>query len=62
VVKQPDCRADFNGEDVEKFVQARVSPHKRIRGGVIFTENIPKSATGKLLRRVQIDLDRKSNV
>lgn len=44
--------------DVVAFVRAKVSPHKRLRGGVVFTDSIPKSPSGKLLRRVQIEIDR----
>jgi acyl-coenzyme A synthetase/AMP-(fatty) acid ligase len=34
-----------------------VAPHKRIRS-VEFAEQLPKSATGKLLRRVLIERER----
>jgi 4-coumarate--CoA ligase len=30
----------------------RVANHKRLRGGVKWIEEIPKSASGKILRRV----------
>jgi acyl-coenzyme A synthetase/AMP-(fatty) acid ligase len=36
-------------------VKERVSPYKRITGGVIFTDLIPKSASGKILRRLLRD-------
>ncbi|XP_077991036.1 uncharacterized protein LOC144445371, partial [Glandiceps talaboti] len=39
-------------EDVIKFVEAKVAPHKKLRGGVEFMELIPKSASGKILRRI----------
>ncbi|XP_070575435.1 uncharacterized protein [Ptychodera flava] len=39
-------------EDVIKFVEGKVAPQKRLRGGVEFIEEIPKSASGKILRRV----------
>jgi 4-coumarate--CoA ligase len=39
-------------------VYDRVAPHKRLRGGVRFTDVIPRSPAGKLLRRVQIQQDR----
>ena len=29
----------------------KVSPHKRLRGGVYFVDSIPKTATGKIMRR-----------
>lgn len=38
------------GEIIE-FVAQRVSPHKKLRGGVEFIEQIPKTASGKILKR-----------
>jgi acyl-CoA synthetase (AMP-forming)/AMP-acid ligase II len=58
VVKQPNCSSDFGEKDIIKFVEGHVAPYKRLRGGVRFTDAVPKSPSGKLLRRVQIDLDR----
>jgi acyl-CoA synthetase (AMP-forming)/AMP-acid ligase II len=40
-------------EELLQFVQARVSPHKRVRA-LRFVDAIPKSASGKILRRVLI--------
>ncbi|OAX83903.1 hypothetical protein ACJ72_01734 [Emergomyces africanus] len=42
-------------EDITNFVKQRVSPTKRITGGVIFTDNIPKNPSGKILRRLLRD-------
>lgn len=39
-------------EDLIKWVETRVAHHKRLRGGVKFIEEIPKSASGKILRRL----------
>ena len=52
---------DVNFIRNSQFVAAKVAPHKRLRGGVMFTDAVPKSASGKLLRRVQIQLDRQKN-
>ena len=38
--------------EIQKFIEAKVSQHKRLRGGVAFIEAIPKAASGKILRRV----------
>lgn len=44
------------GPELEKEIVAwlgeRVANHKRLRGGVKFTSEIPKSASGKILRRL----------
>ena len=52
VLKNEDC----NKEDVEKeiyeWVKERVAPYKRLDGGIVFKDAIPKSASGKILRRL----------
>ncbi|XP_060646423.1 uncharacterized protein LOC132784672 [Drosophila nasuta] len=50
VVKQANVQ--LSEDDVITFVHERASPAKRIRGGVIFVEEIPKNPSGKILRRV----------
>ena len=42
-------------EYLKEWVKERVSPYKRINGGVKFVEQIPKSASGKILRRLLRD-------
>lgn len=39
-------------EEVQKYIEVAHAPHKQLRGGVVFVETIPKSASGKMLRRV----------
>jgi acyl-CoA synthetase (AMP-forming)/AMP-acid ligase II len=45
-------------EEVLAFVEERVAPHKKLRGGVVFIDAIPKNPSGKILRRVVIEMDR----
>ncbi len=59
VVKQDGSA--ITSEELIEFVKSKVSSHKRLRGGVIFTDAIPKSPSGKLLRRVQITIDREKH-
>jgi len=67
VVRSPDeeagevpkafvVRADesLSGEEVMEYVAEQVSPHKKVRR-VEFVDSIPKSRSGKILRRVLID-------
>jgi acyl-CoA synthetase (AMP-forming)/AMP-acid ligase II len=44
-------------EDIMAFVAARVAPHKKIRK-LEFIDTIPKSASGKILRRTLIEQER----
>lgn len=39
-------------ENIVKWLDAKVAYHKRLRGGVSFVKEIPKSASGKILRRL----------
>lgn len=48
----PSEGAKMTGEELMKWVESRVAHHKRLRGGVRFVKEIPKSVSGKILRRV----------
>jgi 4-coumarate--CoA ligase len=39
-------------EEIMEFLAQRVANHKKLRGGVRFVDEIPKSAAGKILRRI----------
>ena len=39
-------------QEIINFVQDRVAPHKRLRGGIVYIDQIPKSVSGKILRRI----------
>jgi acyl-CoA synthetase (AMP-forming)/AMP-acid ligase II len=57
VVKQPGFE-HITEDEVAERLAAVVAPYKRLGGGVNFVKAIPKSASGKLLRRIQIQIDR----
>jgi acyl-coenzyme A synthetase/AMP-(fatty) acid ligase len=44
------------GRDTERgimeWLAKKVASHKKLRGGVRFVDEVPKSASGKILRRV----------
>ncbi len=50
-------RGAVTADEVMAFVAERVAPYKKVRA-VEFIEQIPKSATGKLLRRVLVERER----
>jgi 4-coumarate--CoA ligase len=55
-----DCNASQDSKvvtesDLYEWVKERVAGYKRLDGGIIFTDAIPKSASGKILRRVLRD-------
>ncbi|XP_046752494.1 4-coumarate--CoA ligase 1 [Diprion similis] len=49
VARQPG--AQVSADEIRKFVDGQVSPSKWLRGGVRFIDEIPKSPSGKILRR-----------
>ena len=40
------------GQEIQAWLASKVANHKRLRGGVRFVDEIPKTASGKILRRV----------
>jgi len=50
-------RTPVDSQDIMDFVSAQVAPYKRIRF-IEFTDQIPKSASGKILRRVLVERER----
>ena len=47
----PNERSKLTEDDVKKYVEERLAPYKQLRGGVVFVDEIPKNAIGKMLRR-----------
>ncbi|XP_037732790.1 4-coumarate--CoA ligase 1 [Drosophila subpulchrella] len=57
VVKQ--ANVELTESEVIQFVNDNASPAKRLRGGVIFVDEIPKNPSGKILRRILRDMLKK---
>lgn len=55
VLKQDSKPSDEMAKELQDFVSDRVAPYKRLVGGVQFRKEIPKAASGKILRRVLRD-------
>lgn len=45
-------QSNISADDIHQFLESRVAPHKKLRGGIEFIDAIPKAASGKILRRV----------
>ncbi|KAF2401496.1 acetyl-CoA synthetase-like protein [Trichodelitschia bisporula] len=50
------------GEEIVEWLSQQVAHHKRLRGGVVFVDEIPKSASGKILRRILKERAKKEGV
>lgn len=44
-------RSRIDEQGVKDYVASRLSSYKQLRGGVVFVDELPKNAVGKLLRR-----------
>lgn len=45
-------RGDVTSEAIMEYMAKGVTPQKKLRGGVEFVDQIPKSPSGKVLRRL----------
>jgi acyl-CoA synthetase (AMP-forming)/AMP-acid ligase II len=52
VVAPEVMKTDATKKEIADWLHQRVAGHKRLRGGIFFIDEIPKSASGKILRRV----------
>jgi 4-coumarate--CoA ligase len=52
VLKEPGAATE---KDIYEWTKEKVAAYKRLDGGVVFVDTIPKSASGKILRRILRD-------
>ncbi|KAK5683429.1 hypothetical protein LTS10_004961 [Elasticomyces elasticus] len=52
VAIQPTHTQTFATKELASWLAERVAPHKRLAGGVVVTEAIPKNPSGKILRKL----------
>lgn len=54
IVRKGGMRAVQRGDEerIASWLAAKVANHKKLRGGVKFVDAVPKSASGKILRRI----------
>jgi 4-coumarate--CoA ligase len=45
-------KGEKEAAEIVEWLSGKVAPHKKLRGGVKFVDEIPKSASGKILRRL----------
>lgn len=51
VVLAPAAMGSVSEDELVEYVRDRVAGHKRLRGGVRFVESVPRSLSGKVLRK-----------
>ncbi|KAK8048803.1 Photinus-luciferin 4-monooxygenase (ATP-hydrolyzing) [Apiospora phragmitis] len=52
VMKAGVPRTDEKAKELIDWVASKVAPHKQLRGGIRFIDEVPKNPSGKILRRV----------
>lgn len=52
VPKDGLAKTDADAKEIVNWLSTKVAHHKRLRGGVRWVDEIPKSVSGKILRRV----------
>ncbi|CAG8564177.1 11691_t:CDS:2, partial [Scutellospora calospora] len=56
VVTQPGYEQTPDlSKNIQQYISDRVAPQKKLRGGVVFIDQIPKSSAGKILRKILRD-------
>lgn len=56
-IRKPNFGVVVVSNNMNFFHVEHLAPHKRLRGGVKFVAEIPKSPSGKILRRFLLKLD-----
>jgi 4-coumarate--CoA ligase len=51
VVVQEASRGKVTPKDIQDWLAPRVAKHKRLVGGVVFIDEVPKLASGKIQRK-----------
>jgi 4-coumarate--CoA ligase len=52
VVLKEGFRGHVTEQDIQGWIKTRVAKHKWLAGGVAFVDEVPKSASGKILRKI----------
>lgn len=55
VLRQGTSASEAKAHELINWMATKVAPHKKLRGGIRFVDQIPKSASGKILRRLVRD-------
>lgn len=61
VLKAGISASDEKAKEIVDWVAGKVAPHKQLRGGVRFIDQVPKNASGKILRRILKEEARKED-
>ena len=52
VVLKDEYKGNTTAEDIHGHMKSRVAKHKQLVGGIVFVDEVPKLASGKIVRKV----------
>ena len=52
VVLKDSAKRQVTPEEIQAWIEGRVAKHKRLQGGVVLVDTVPKLASGKIHRKV----------
>lgn len=52
---QEASKGKVTPEDIQEWIKPRVAKHKWLTGGVVFVDEVPKLASGKIQRKTMRD-------
>jgi 4-coumarate--CoA ligase len=55
VVKAGTPKTEATAKEISDWLASKVAGHKKLRGGIRFIDEVPKSTSGKILRRILKD-------
>jgi 4-coumarate--CoA ligase len=55
VLAPGEKKSDATANEIATWLHGKVAGHKKLRGGIFFIDEVPKGASGKILRRVLKD-------
>ena len=61
VLREGRPRDEGAARDIAEWLARQTAPHKKLRGGVRFVDEVPRSPAGKLLRRLLRDRAREED-
>lgn len=57
VVLTPASKGKISEQELADYVHSKVSDYKKLRGGLVFVDVVPRSPTGKILRKQLRELE-----
>ena len=54
IVRRPGSNTP-TAEEIHNLVRSKLAAYKALQGGILFVDSIPKSASGKILKRILRD-------